>query len=173
MQTLRCVSISLPVNAGARLLISRLRLVPLAGEGGFYAPTWTSPERRPDGRPLGSAILFLITAEDFSAFHRLRTDELWHFHSGDPAEVIRLDPRTGSKAVHLLGPDVGGGHEALAVVPAGEWQAARVGSGSQGWTLFGCTLSPAWDAGEFELGHREALLGAFPAHAGLIRSLTR
>jgi predicted cupin superfamily sugar epimerase len=168
------VSISLPVNAEAAQLISRLGLVPLPREGGFYAPTWTSPERGPDGRAAGSAILFLITPADFSALHRLRTDEVWHFHAGDPAELARMDPRAGSAAVTVLGPDPTRGHAPQGIVAAGTWQGARIAAGgSRGWTLFGCTLAPAWDEREFELGSREGLLAAFPAEAGLVRALTR
>jgi uncharacterized protein len=171
------MSISLAVNAEARQLISRLGMNPLPREGGYFAPVWTSAQRDPAGRPLGSAILFLITEEDFSALHRLKTDEIWHFHAGDPAELVRLDPSAASGRVTLLGPDVAGGHAPQVVVPAGEWQGARISQpgapGARGWTLFGCTLSPAWDEREFELGRREALVAEFPAHAGLVRALTR
>lgn len=174
MQTGPPLSISLPVNVEARHLISKLGLVSLPLEGGFYASSWTSADRRPDGRAFGSAILFLITEDDFSALHRLGMHEIWHFSAGDPAELIRLDPRTGSCRVCVLGPDVGGGHAPQAPVPPGEWQGARIiPGGARGWALFGCTLAPAWDEREFELGQREALVREFPAHAGIIRSLTR
>lgn len=164
------------MNAGASQLISRLGLSPLPGEGGFYAPTWTSAIRGPEGRACGSAILFLITEADFSALHRLGMDEIWHFHAGDPAELVRIDPRTRGCSVSVLGPDVGGSHAPQGIVPAGEWQGARIRAGApsgHGWTLFGCTLSPAWDERECELGQREALLREFPAHSAIIRALTR
>ena len=124
-------------------------------EGGFYASTWTSPKKDAEGRRSGSAILFLITENDFSALHRIGTDEIWHFHAGDPAELIRLNPRTGSKTVDILGPDVAGEHRPQVTVPAG------------------CTLSPAWDEREFELGLRESLLREFPGHWEIVCSLTR
>ena len=60
-----------------------------------------------------------------------------------------------------------------AVVPAGTWQGARLCPGQRGWALFGCTVSPAWDEREFELGKRDALLREFPAGAAAIRALTR
>jgi predicted cupin superfamily sugar epimerase len=168
--------ISLAMNTEAAQLISTLGLSPLPREGGFFVPTWTSPKRGPDGRPTGSAILFLITPEDFSAFHRLRTDELWHYHAGDPAELALLDPANGSCRTRVLGPDVAGGHAPFGLAPAGAWQGARIlpGPGSpRGWTLLGCTLSPAWDEREFELGDRGELSRVFPAHGGIIRALTR
>jgi predicted cupin superfamily sugar epimerase len=152
-------------------------MIPLPGEGGFFVSTWTSPEVRTDGRPLGSAILFLITETDFSALHRLRSDEIWHFNSGDPMELARLDPVSASVSLITLGPDVAGGELPQAIVPAGHWQGARIcpnaGGDAKGWTLLGCTVTPAWDEGEFELGQRDALLAEFPAHGDLIRSLTR
>lgn len=168
------LSISLAVNAQARQIISRLGLNPLPGEGGHFAPVWTSARRGPEGRATASAILFLITEADFSAFHRLGMDEIWHFHAGDPAELVRLGPGAGEGSVVVLGPDVAGGHAPDAVVPAGQWQGARIRRpAAKGWTLFGCTLAPAWDEREFELGRRETLLAGFPAHAELIRALTR
>lgn len=174
MQTGPGVPILLPVNAEADRLISKLGLVPLPREGGFYAPTWTSAGKGPGGRAIGSAILFLITEDDFSALHRLGMHEIWHFNAGDPAGLALLDPRAGSCREIVLGADVAGGHQPQALVPPGEWQGARIlPGGSRGWTLFGCTLAPAWDEREFELGSREALVREFPAHAGIIRALTR
>ena len=165
------------VNAEAAQLISKLGLVPLAGEGGFFAEAWKSPQGGPGGRPFGSAILFLITEEDFSALHQLRTDEIWHFHAGDPAELTLLDPSTGTCSVLTLGPDVGRAHVPHAVVPGGVWQGAGLapnpGGGGRGWALFGCTMAPAWAEGECELGERAALVAAFPAHEARIRGLTR
>ena len=165
------------MNAEAAQLISKLGLAPLPGEGGYFARTWTSALAGPDGRPAGSAILFLLAAGDFSALHRLLTDEIWHYHAGDPAELALLDPSAGSCHTRLLGPDVAGGHAPFAIAPAGVWQGARIcdagRAASRGWTLFGCTLSPAWDEREFELAQRGELLRVFPAHAGLIRALTR
>lgn len=177
MQTAHVFAISLAVNAEAGHLIAKLGMVPLPMEGGFYASTWTSPKKDAEGRRSGSAILFLITENDFSALHRIGTDEIWHFHAGDPAELIRLNPRTGSKTVDILGPDVAGEHRPQVTVPAGEWQGARIrpseALAGRGWTLFGCTLSPAWDEREFELGLRESLLREFPGHWEIVCSLTR
>lgn len=174
VQTPNPLSILLSMNAEARHMISNLGLIPLPGEGGFYKSTWTSPERRPDGRALGSAILFLMTEGDFSAMHRLGMDEFWHFHAGDPAELTRLDPRSGSCTAVVLGADAAGGHAPQAVVPAGVWQGARLcPGGAHGWALLGCTLSPGWDERDFELGKRELLACEFPAHAAVIGSLTR
>ena len=163
------------MNIEAAHLISKLGLAPLPHEGGFFGVTWASPVQDPAGRPSGSAILFLITELDFSAFHRLKTDEIWHFHAGDPAELFQIDSGTGALTRTVLGPDPLGDHQPQAVARAGFWQGARLQKEtlSHGWALFGCTLSPAWDGAEFELGDRGALLGLSPANKGVIDSLTR
>jgi predicted cupin superfamily sugar epimerase len=164
------------MNAEAGHLVSRLGLIPLPKEGGFFAPTWTSSKNRADGRACGSAILFLITETDFSALHRLGMDEIWHFHSGGPADLTLLDPVSRGCRTVVMGPDVAGPHVPQVVVPAGTWQGARLAGGAgnaRGWALFSCTVSPAWDEREFELGERQALLRAFPAHEAAVRALTR
>ena len=161
-------------------MITRLGLAPLPHEGGFFRQTWVSPERLASGRAAGSAILFLLTAETFSALHRLETDELWHFCAGDPVEHVQLDPRDGSAKVVRLGPDAPLDSSQL-LVPGKIWQGARLAStgaapapaASRGWALLGCALAPAWDEQEFTLGRRDALIRAFPQQAALIAALTR
>lgn len=164
------------MNDEAAQLIRGLGLNPLPGEGGFFVQTWLSADLGPGGRPIGSAILFLITEADFSALHRLKTPEIWHFHAGDPAELVLLGPGTRQGRIIVLGSDLSGGHAAQAVVPGGTWQGARLKRGNpkpRGWALFGCTMSPAWDASECEFGERSALLADYPDHADLVRALTR
>jgi uncharacterized protein len=163
------------VNAEAQRLIAAFGLAPLPHEGGFFRQTWRSSA--------GSAIYFLLTDDDFSALHRLRTDEVWHFYAGDPVEHVQLDPRDGAHSVQhtRLGPNVLAGDAPQVVVPAGVWQGARlagpprVGSstGLAGWALLGCTLAPPWEETRFELGAREVLLRAFPDHATIVHAFTR
>ena len=104
-------------------------------------------------------------------------DEVWHFSAGDPAELVVMGPRGDTSRVVVLGPDLEAGHVPQAFVQAGEWQGARIrkpaAPGAKGWSLFGCTVSPAWDEREFELGQRGALIAEFPADAELVRCLTR
>ncbi|GAA2318896.1 cupin [Streptomyces caniferus] len=72
-------------------LIDFYGLAPLPREGGRFRRTWAGP-MRPDGRPEGSAIVMLLTGApgDFSALHRLPTDEIWHFYRGDPLTLFLL-----------------------------------------------------------------------------------
>jgi hypothetical protein len=87
-------------------IIARHGLEPLPWEGGYFRRTWTSPETVPvpEGRPAGTAILYLMTATEFSALHVLDADELWRYQAGDPAEHVSIDPASGTVRVTLLGP---------------------------------------------------------------------
>jgi uncharacterized protein len=155
------------MNSAARQLITALRLEPLPSEGGFFRSTWRSES--------ASAIFYLMTAEQFSALHRLAQDEMWHFYAGDRVEHVQLDPREGAAIVSRLGPDVTTNELPQLLIPAGIWQGARIapGSAQEGWALLGCTVSPPWDDRDFELGARDALLARYPAEAAWIHALTR
>jgi len=113
-----------------------------------------------------------------TALHRLGSTEVWHFHAGDGVEHVQLDPVKGDVRVTRLGGDILRGETPQCVVPGGVWQGARWAhasdpTGSVGYALLGCTMAPAWDEALFELGERDALLGAFPAAANWIGALTR
>lgn len=153
------------MNPAARAIVDQLRLEPLPQEGGFYRVTWRNAT--------ASAILFLITPEEFSALHRLAQDEVWHFHAGDPVEQIQLDPRAHTVESTRLGPTVGQGDRPQVVVPAGVWQGARLAEARLGFALLGCTVSPPWTEEGFELAERAALQAAFPSHPAIIHALTR
>jgi predicted cupin superfamily sugar epimerase len=113
------------VNAEAEKIIAQLALVPLPKEGGFFRQTWVSATGLANGRAAGSAIWFLLTADDFSALHRMPAEELWHFHAGDPVEHVQLIPASGSAHVNVLGTDLTAGHRPQLAVPRGIWQGAR------------------------------------------------
>lgn len=167
-------------------MIAALELSPLPREGGFFRQTWTSRHAFAagghDGQVAASAIYFLLTSHDFSALHRLRGDEVWLFHGGDPVEHVQLDPATAGARTVRLGGDVLGGELPQCVVPAGTWQGARLAGWPAGglaeevpcgWALLSCIMAPAWDERDFELGERAALERQFPAAEELIRALTR
>jgi predicted cupin superfamily sugar epimerase len=163
------------VNAEAEKIIAELGLAPLPQEGGYFRSTWMSEARLASGRAAGSAIWFLLTPENFSAWHRLAAAELWHFYAGDPVEHGQIDPADGALHVTRLGAEVTAGQRPQCVVSGGVWQAARLATVARprGWALLGCTVTPAWDEREFELGGRAALRREFPAAAEWIEALTR
>ena len=157
----------------AAALITQLGLQPLPHEGGFFARTWTSPVKLPDGRPAGTAIYFLLTPESFSALHRVDADELWHFHAGDAVEHVQL--RTGAPAlVTTLGTAFAGGQIPQLCVPRDTWQGARLSANIRhGWALLSCTMIPGWVDAGFTLGKLETLLRDFPSSAPQISALIR
>ncbi len=111
-------------------------------EGGWYRQTWVGPG---EDRASGTAILFLLKAGERSHWHRVDADEIWLFHAGAPL-VLAMGERSAREVV--MGPDVLGGQEVQAVVPAGHWQAART---TGDWTLVSCTVSPGFRFAGFEL----------------------
>jgi predicted cupin superfamily sugar epimerase len=155
-------------------LIARLDLRPHP-EGGWYRETFRDPRSvRADGfdgpRSASTAIYFLLAEGNFSALHRILSDEVWHHYAGGDVEVTALSP-DGARRTLIVGhhaPDA----SPQAVVPAGEWFGARVAKGG-GWALVGCTVAPGFEFSDLELGQRAALTASFPAHAEIIAALTR
>jgi uncharacterized protein len=149
-------------------LIARYDLEPIPREGGLFRRTWTGPER-PDGRPEGTAIVALLTADDFSALHRLPFAEVWHFHLGDPLRLLLLAP-DGTTRAPVLGP--GPGCHLQLTVPARTWMGARVAPGGA-WTFFGCTMAPGFTYADYEHGDAAELTARYPDQAGPITELCR
>ncbi len=123
-----------------------------------------SPERvtLPDGRvrSASTAILYLLPSDEWSTWHRVTADEVWHHYEGAPLRLYRL-----GQAEVLLDRQ-----QPQAVVPAGTWQAAEPVGGA---VLVGCTVAPGFEFEDFELGTRVGLVGAFPGDRALIERLIR
>jgi predicted cupin superfamily sugar epimerase len=153
--------------------------VPLGREGGYFAETYRAREILPAGaigaawpepRSLATAIYYLLTPETFSALHRLRADEVFHFYLGDPVEMLQLLPG-GAGRVVTLGTDLAAGMRPQALVPGGVWQGTRLVAGGC-MALLGTTVSPGFDPEDFELGQRDALIAQYPGFSERILSLT-
>lgn len=123
-------------------LIAHLGLQPHP-EGGWYRETWKGPLH--DGRPSGTAILFLLKAGERSHWHRVDADEIWLWHAGAPLVLSIGQDRARD---HLLGPDILNGQMPQAIVPAHHWQAAQT---TGAFTLVSCTVSPGFDFAGFTL----------------------
>lgn len=171
----------------AERVIALLGLESLPVEGGYFRETYRAPvllpqaalpERYPGPRPLGGAIYYLLRDDTFSALHRLRTDEIYHFYLGRPVELLLLQP-DGQSELIVLGPDLEAGQRVQVVVPRGVYQGSRLapedGEHAVGcdFALMGTTMAPAYDPADFELGNREELLARYPSRTQLIRALTR
>jgi hypothetical protein len=130
-------------------LIALLGLQPHP-EGGHYVETFRSPtvlSTVGGVRSASTAILFLLTAGSCSRWHRVTSDEAWHWHEGSPLELL-LCPQPGAAITRLrLGP-VATDIRPQAIVPAGWWQAARpLGE----FALVGCTVAPGFEFADFTL----------------------
>ena len=157
--------------ADAQYWIRKLNMQPHP-EGGFYKQTYQSEGMISAlNRRYATAIYFLLHDEQFSAFHRIQSDELWHFYTGSPLEVLVLHD-SGELQTLQLGPHPEDGEQFQAVVPAGKWFASRLVQ-SQSYALLGCTVSPGFDFRDFEMADRQHLVQQFPQHEVLITSLTR
>ena len=117
------------------------------------------------------AFIFFLEAGGFSAFHRIASDELWHFYDGYSLAIYEIKP-DGSLTKHLLGKDIENGASLQVLIPAGSWFASRV-EVTDGFTLCGCTVAPGFDFEDFELADRDQLITEYPQHEALITSLTR
>jgi predicted cupin superfamily sugar epimerase len=159
----------------AQLLIDRLRLHPHP-EGGYFRETYRSTETISidgfDGdRNYSTAIYFMLTSENFSAFHRIKQDEVWHFYAGSSLYVHVIDT-SGKYVRHVVGVDVANGAVPQLVVKAGDWFGSTVVEANS-FSLVGCTVAPGFDFRDFEMAKREDLLTLFPDHEEIIHRLTR
>jgi predicted cupin superfamily sugar epimerase len=154
-------------------LVKQLHLKPHP-EGGYYAETYRSllAVETPFGqRPISTSIYFLLTAGNFSAFHRIKSDEGWHHYEGDTVHIHVLHA-DGAYECILLGKNSEHGEVQQAMVPAHAWFASEC-VGKNGYALVGCTVSPGFDFQDFELADRNQLIQEFPNHALHIQRLTR
>jgi hypothetical protein len=159
--------------------IQQLQLLPHP-EGGYYRETYRSDtvllESATDlgfngDRQLCTAIYFLIEKDNFSALHRIKSDEIWHFYGGDALEVIEID-EAGQLICTAVGPNITAGQVPQYLVKAGRWFGSRVLKGGS-FSFVGCTVAPGFDFRDFEMASRESLLTKFPEYREVISELTR
>jgi predicted cupin superfamily sugar epimerase len=163
----------------ATLLIDHFGMIPHP-EGGYYKETYRSTEEiheeclplRFEGERLFSTgILYLLQGLDFSAFHRIKSDEMWHFYEGTALNIYIIDPQ-GNFELVTLGKNFTYGETFQAVVKAGHWFAAQPAD-PEGFCFVGCTVAPGFDFHDFELAGRESMIFEFPQHSAIIQKLTR
>jgi uncharacterized protein len=157
-------------------LVKQLGLLPHP-EGGFYSETYRSaggyghPGEMQDYRSYSTAIYFLLTKGNFSALHRIKSDEVWHFYLGDPVHIHIINPE-GEYHCTILGNDFSKGEIPQYVVPAGWWFGSE-SVGEKGFSLVGCTVAPGFDFADFELAETQGLCARFPEHTAIIEKFTR
>ncbi len=149
-------------------------------EGGLYRQVYAAqemiphqslPSRFSGDRPFCTAIYYLLNETDFSAFHRIKQDELWHFYDGASLTIHMIDP-AGRYSTANLGSNFPAGETPLAVVNGG-WLFGATVNDPRSFALVGCTVAPGFDFADFEVPSRQELLQQYPQHRHIIETLTR
>jgi len=167
------------MNKRAEYLINTLKLT-RHPEGGYFREIYRSGMKIdpfgpgmniPSSRNLTTSILFLLESNDFSSFHKLKSDELWHFYEGTPVRIITIDKK-GKLSERLLGLDLENAMYPVVVISSDTWFAAEV-IDKNSFTLIGCTVSPGFEFDDFQLGKRSKLTNTFPEYTEVIKRFTR
>lgn len=149
-------------------------------EGGFYKEVYRSqgilstnnlPEQFDGERNYCTSIYFVLTSENFSAFHKIKQDEIWHFYEGSPLFVHIIDENGIYQKVEL-GPNPELGQVRQFVVPANLWFGSSVKNPND-YSFVGCTVAPGFDFKDFELANQEELIVEYPNLEKEIIALTR
>ncbi len=156
-----------------------LNMRPHPIEGGYFSETYRGAPVIPQSllpgypadRAISTAIYYMLTPDTFSAMHRVRGDELFHFYLGDPVEMLQLKP-DGTGEVFLLGQDIAAGMHLQHSVPGGVWQGSRLRHGGK-YALMGTTMAPGFEYEDYETGKRQELIARYSGYPDLITSLTR
>ncbi|MBK9333432.1 MAG: cupin domain-containing protein [Ignavibacteria bacterium] len=148
-------------------------------EGGFFKEVYRSDlslkkEHLPDefsgDRNISTSIYYLLSENDKSRFHRILSDELWHFYDGGTLLIFEIDTY-GLLKVNRLGMNTEEGDLPQVVIKAGNWFGAAL-QNKNSYCLAGCTVSPGFHFEDFELADRKELLNTYPEHTDIINLLT-
>lgn len=153
--------------------IDRLGLQPHP-EGGHYKEIFRSHTEvyRHNESELKNActsIYYLLEHNDFSGFHRLKSDELWYFHNGQPINIHVLDADGGYTCIELSDSETG---NLQAFIKSNSWFAAEISSKSD-FALVSCAVAPGFDFAEFEMATKSSLTSIYPSQKSLIDKLCR
>jgi len=161
------------MKSTAAYWIDKLQLTPHP-EGGYYRETYRSgewiqyPQKRYAGqRCFSTAIYFLLESNQYSAFHRIKSDEIWHFYNGCPLEIFVLNESEGFERI-LLGNDDSEIPIWQYTITRGKWFAAKPIL-PESYSLIGCTVAPGFEFSDFELAEYNILSDIFPEHTELLK----
>jgi len=167
------------MNDKADFYISKLQLNPHP-EGGYYKEVYRSdeiieavhlPVRYKSSRAFSTSIFFLLKNDQVSMFHKLKSDEIWHFYDGCGVKIYVIE-KNGIKREVLLGNKLEQGELPQVIINKNSWFGAELLNKSS-FCLIGCTVSPGFEFKDFKLGEREKLLKLFPQHENIIKKLTK
>lgn len=148
-------------------------------EGGYFKELYRSTNKIPgkaietfqNVRSTFTSIYYLLHGDDFSAFHKIKSEEMWHFFNGSPITIYMINEEGMLEKKHL-GPDPDNLEDFQICIPANTWFAAKVNNPVL-YSLVGCTVAPGFDFEDFELAKRKDLLKGFPHLKDYIIPLTR
>jgi predicted cupin superfamily sugar epimerase len=112
----------------------------------------------------------LLVGEQVSKFHRIKSDEIWHFYEGSPVTIYRIS-KEGELISTILGREFDNGERLQTAIPQGEWFGAEVND-KESYSLCGCTVAPGFHFEDFELAERGNLVSSYPHHEKIIQKLT-
>ncbi len=167
------------MNQKAAYYISKLNLIPHP-EGGYFREVYRSeeklnqeslPKRYNSERSISTSIYFLMEGDQVSTFHRIKSDETWHFYDGSGVKIYIL-ANDGQISEILLGKNLEEMEFHQVTIKRNSWFGAEVLDKSS-YALLGCTVAPGFDYDDFEIGNRNILLSLYPRHEKIIRKLTR
>lgn len=166
----------------AEYWIKKLDLIQLPEEGGLYRETYRSdmifvqkqlPNSYQGPRPAITDIYYLLQGKTFSAFHRIRSDEIWHYHAGHSL-LVHIIETNGTYHIEPLGFDADRKEKLRVTLPRGCWFAAEMKDKSPDqYVLVSCVVAPGFEFEDFELGKRDVLLNLYPEYKEVIEKLTR
>jgi predicted cupin superfamily sugar epimerase len=164
------------MNQKAKYYIQKLQLNKHP-EGGYYREIYRSGEmisidapKKNLKRNVSTSIYFLLEGPQVSKFHRLNSDELWHFYDGSSVRIYVIDEKGKSTEI-ILGKKTDNGEVFQTVIKKNNWFAAEV-INKRSFALIGCTVSPGFDFSDFEIASRDYLLEKYPKHKELIFKFT-
>jgi len=176
----------------AEFIIKKLELEKHIHEGGYFKESYRSPDMISNNkfhnkkhehkiseektypekiRPASTLIYYLLVVTQYSAIHKVKSDEIWHFYLGSPVTIHIINEERISQRVHL-GNNLENDENLHYVVTKDTWFCAEINNKTS-FALMGCTVSPGFDFDDFELGNRDKLLLQYPQHKDLIGRFTK
>lgn len=167
------------MNEKAEYYVNKLKLI-AHPEGGYFKEVYRSDEfieagclqiRYKGKRTFSTSIYFLLEGKQISSFHKLKSDETWHFYDGSSVKIFIINEK-GELIEKLLGKNLEKGEEIQFTIEKNNWFAAEV-INKDLFSLVGCTVAPGFEFDDFQLAKREDLADAFPEHKKLIERFTK
>ena len=144
-------------------------------EGGYYKENYRSDiyfkNSQNKKRSLATSIYYLLEGNDFSSFHKIKSDEIWHFYYGSNI-IVHVIGKNSNLSSNIIGNNIQNGNEKIQMlIEKDSWFAAEVENKSM-YSLVGCTVIPGFEFDDFELAKKEEMVQKYPLYENIIRRLT-